>query len=148
MFPNQMVDQFSRIADGLEMNLDYLKERGRDMTIFSALSLMETAAVSTKHPGFIEEREWRAVSLPRLPMKRVTMSIETLNGIPQHVQSVRLQSIPEEGLLGLDPADLVNRVIVGPTEAGPAIYGALCEAMEIAGIPDIQKKLFFSNLPL
>jgi hypothetical protein len=148
MLPHEMVDQFKLIADGLEKNLDYIKERGRDMTIYSALGMLESAAVSTKHPGFCEEREWRAVSEPRMPLKRVAQTIETIGGIPKHVQSVRLQNIPEEGFTGLAPADLVNRVLIGPTEAGPAIYGALHEAMEMAEIQDIRKKLFMTNLPL
>lgn len=148
MLPDQMVNQFKRITDGLEKSLDYLKNRGRELTIYSILSMMETAAVSTKHPGFIEEREWRAISLPRLPMKRVEQTLATIGGIPQHVQSIRLQSVPEEGLIGLDPADLISRVIIGPTDAGPAIYRALWDAMAAAGIADISKKLFFSDLPL
>src|SRR5687767_9583454 len=93
-----------------ESNLDYLRERGRAMTAFSALGMLETAAVSTKHPGFCEEREWRAVSLPRMPLKRVTQTIQTIGGIPQHVQSVLLQNIPEEGLGSLAPSQLINRV--------------------------------------
>ena len=148
MLPHQTIDEFRRITDGLEKNLDYLKQRGRDMTVSSALAMLETAAVSTKHPGFCEEREWRAVSVPRMPLKRVTQTIQTIGGIPQHVQSVRLENIPEEGLVGLAPAQLINRVIIGPTEAIPAIYGALVEAMQTAEITDIDRKLVISNLPL
>ena len=148
MLPAQMVNEFKRIADGLEKNLDYLKNRGREKTLNSILSMMETAAVSTKHPGFSEEREWRAISLARLPMKRIEQTLETIGGIPQHVQSVRLQSVAEEGLIGLDLADLISRVIIGPTEAGPAIHRALWDAMEAAKIADVSKKLVFSDLPL
>ena len=48
----------------------------------------------------------------------------------------------------MNKAELIDRVIIGPTDAGPAIYGALIEAMESAEVPDIGKKLYMSNLPL
>jgi hypothetical protein len=61
---------------------------------------------------------------------------------------VLLQNIPGGRSVSLAPAQLINRVIIGPTEAVPAIYGALVEAMETAEITDIDKKLVVSNLPL
>lgn len=145
---DQMGDQLAVVATNLEKNQQYLTSLGRQGTINTVLAMFKFAAVATKHPGFCEEREWRAVALPSTPLKGVTSGLVTLNGIPQHIQSVPLKNVPEEGLFGLDPAELIERVIIGPTEAPSTIIAAIAEALVHAGVPVDKHKIVTSNVPL
>jgi hypothetical protein len=56
--------------------------------------------------------------------------------------------VPEKGLFGLDLPELIKRVIIGPTDASTAIYGALWYPLVKAKVPDIEKKLVVSRIPL
>jgi hypothetical protein len=82
-----------------------------------------SAALSIKHSGFKEEQEWRIIHIDNspfeaIPYKGQTISsdIRCIEGIPQKICFMHLQ----EGL-----AQILDHVVIGPTQFSPAIYTAV-----------------------
>lgn len=112
------------------------------------LDLLLSLPFYLKHPGFSEEREWRVVHRPNYePSTRLEPQMEAVNGFPQRIYELPLQDAPEEGLVGLKPAELVNRLIIGPTEHPVALYHAFVDLLSEAGVPDASAKVIVSDIP-
>ena len=45
---------------------------GRETVSASAFNMLRFAVLCTKHPGFLEEREWRIIASPRMTMRLIT----------------------------------------------------------------------------
>lgn len=145
----ELADELGELANGIEGNREFLEKAGKDYTARAVLTAFQFAAICTKHPGFKEEREWRVISTPAFgPPKNLTRSIKIIRGVPQPVLSIKLQDIPDEGLVGLNPADFLDRVIIGPTEFWNPVYEAFWDELYRLKVPDIASKLVISGIPL
>ena len=100
---------------------------------------------SLKHPGFVEEREWRIVYQEKLG--RLPYDLVSVDGIPQVVYKLPVCPVGATGR-GLPIGDLLHRVIIGPTQYADVIFGAFVKALEELGIADAEKKVCKSNIPL
>ena len=140
---------FKEVVDAIIRGREYLAEIGREWVKHSLIMAFSAAAVSTKHPGFKEEREWRVVRTPNFPapcpFERVT---RTVHQVPQSVLLMDLKDNPGTGLIGIEPPDLIERVIIGPTEYPIPIYDAYREQLKMIGVEDASEKVKISFLPL
>jgi hypothetical protein len=110
--------------------------------------MLRFLALSTKHPGFAEEREWRILYAPRLEESPyITREIIALNGIPQPIYKLPLENIEKVGLRAAIP-DLLDRIIIGPTEWPVALGTAFEELLKDAGVVDAEHKISLSQIPL
>jgi hypothetical protein len=141
--------EFSRIPDNMARENEFLRSLGREElknTIFAAFRF---AAVCTKHPGFAEEQEWRVVHCPAYDRsEHLEKSVEVINGVPQPVYKIPLQNFPKMNLYGAAIPELIDRIIIGPTQYPLAICEAFVELLTKAGDPNAAKKVFYSNIPL
>lgn len=144
------------VSEQLQASADYLKENVKALGLISRadarnhlFNMLRMASVCTKHPGFEEEREWRIVASPRLQYsEHLPPSVEVVDGIPQTVLKLPLRDFPEDGLVGLELRQLIDRVIVGPTEYPDVIGKAFTELLAAAGVQEPHKKVFVSAIPL
>ncbi len=142
-------EAFGALLSSVENNADFVRSLGEQQAQDSMFSALRSAILCTKHPGFHEEREWRVIYSPRFARsERIASSIESVNGIPQSICRIPLRDVPEEGLYGLTPADLVERVIIGPTKFPAGIYDALTVILTEVGIQNPAEKIVVSDLPL
>src|ERR1700735_1612019 len=110
--------------------------------------MLRFAALSTKHPAFAEEKEWRILFAPTLePSKWITSEIIALNGVPQPVYKLPLENIPEGTLVAGIP-DLLDRTIIGPTQFPVALGSAFEQLLTNANVQDADKKISLSGIPL
>ena len=110
---------------------------------------LNVAAISTKHPGFAEENEWRVIYAPWLnSSESVESQIVEIGGLPQRVQKIRLYDQPEVGLTGIAPRDLLKRVIIGPTEHPYVLFDAFVEELSQAEVEDPDSKVIVSDIPI
>ena len=122
--------------------------RAEELAAFT-LSALRDAVLCTKHPGFAEEREWRLIHSPKVAASdRVPCEVLTIGGRPQPVHHVPLRDIPEEGLVGLEPHDLVERIIIGPTADPEPTREGLVETLRAAGVTDAEGRVAVSAIPL
>lgn len=110
--------------------------------------MLIAAAVSLKHAGFAEEREWRVIYLPDLnPSKLIEQAIEVIQGIPQIVYKIPLVDSSVNDVVGVSVHILVDRVIIGPSAYPIAMYSAFMKVLREAGIIDAASRVVMSGIP-
>ena len=104
--------------------------------------------MTTKHPGFLEEKEWRIIANPALFMsKGLQQGVETIDGIPQNILKLPLEGSSETNDESRTLDALISRIIIGPSEAALAIAEALMVELEQACVKNPQEKVWVSNIP-
>lgn len=133
------VEAISEIARALPM-----EELARQLGFF-----LHVLTISTKHPGFAEEREWRVVYEPSLQRSNhISEDYVQINGIPQRVFKIKLKNIPDEGLTGIEPNELFNRLIIGPSPYPWPMREAFIKALTDAGVQRADEKVWVSEIPI
>lgn len=148
-FQEEFESELRAIARNIVENAEVIRtlsEDGLTLAMFNALRFM---AISAKHPGFGEEIEWRVVYCPTIQKSNVLVPFQTsVNGIPQTVYKIPLANIPEKNLIGLEIPELIDRVIVGPTQFPATISEALESALRKAGIENPETRVIASDIPI
>ena len=143
-------EDFLRLVDRVVQNEHFLKENLTSVEIESYLfETFVRYAVSTKHKGFSEEREWRVIYSPMLNSSdHIKLDIETVNSIPQKVYKAPLKEIPEIGYVGTGVQSILEKIIVGPNEHGGLIQDALIQVLKDEGFETPESMVTCSNVPL
>jgi len=148
-------ERFVKIATNIENETEFVREQGREVIKGYVFAMFRFAAVCTKHPGFAEEKEWRVVYCPSLEKSDyLVKDIQVIRGIPQPVYKIPLKNIPErdgqDGLSGVEIPELIERIIIGPTQYPLALGEAFVELLQQAGmnLENASKKVFISEIPL
>jgi hypothetical protein len=111
--------------------------------------MLVMATLSFKHRAFEEEREWRLIHLPsESPSAYVKSESVTVGGIPQLIYKIPLENRPSEDINGITLPELLDRVIIGPTQYPGPIYASLAKELTGAGVADVASKIIFSGIPL
>ena len=142
-------DEFEKVLDALEASKDLVQGAGEKAAQNLIFTAFRFATLCTKHPGFHEEREWRIVHSPAFEKSdRLLRDTQTIEGIPQTIMKIPLKNIPEDGLVGVDVAELVDRVIVGPTQYPGVIYEVFVSLLAESGLKNAESRVFISDIPL
>lgn len=142
-------DRFARFVDGLVAEGEYVAALGRERACSALVGSYHFAALSTKHPGFAEEREWRMAFTPSLqPAMDVTRTVEVVRGEPQVVYRLPLRARRGPAGASTALADILRAVIVGPCETPRAVGDALVELLAGAGIADPERLVRISDIPI
>lgn len=137
------------VADNISRESGFLKNIHKNALTLLIVHMLRYAALSTKHPGFEEEREWRAIYSPGIdPSSYILRQIENINGIPQTVYKVPLYSLPDGTKTGGELIDLVDQIIIGPTQFSFAVWKAFVCLLGEAGFEKPESKVFVSGVPL
>jgi hypothetical protein len=140
---------FQQVADSMNNHLAFLAQVDREHVKLCLFNMFRFAMLGTKHPGFREEREWRIIHTPRLePTDRLLKDLQVVRGIPQTVYKIPLKNIPEEGLTGVEISEILDHVIIGPTQYPQTMYEAFVDILTGAGVPDAGRKIRVSDIPL
>lgn len=138
-----------RLVKNIEDNGEFVVSLGEEAFRGQMFSAFRSAVLCTKHPGFLEEREWRVIYSPSLAKStRIISSIESVNGTPQSICKIPLKDVPEEGLHGLALPQFIDRIIIGPSKYPLGIYEAFSILLNEAGVPDTANKIIVSDVPL
>ncbi len=80
------------MVDKLESNIQLLSNLGSDEVFEQLQWAFHFAVLSTKHPGFAEEKEWRVVYSPNLfgSSDFLLPSIKDVSGVPQKIYELIL----------------------------------------------------------
>jgi hypothetical protein len=141
--------EFSRIADNVDANAEFVRQLGRDAMIGYIFNMFRFSMWCTKHPGFHEEREWRIVYTPEFDKsERVLQELKVIRGIPQPVFKIPLRNVPEEGLVGIELPEFIERIIIGPTQYPNVMHQAFVTMLADAGVDDAAQKVWISDIPL
>ena len=117
------------------------------VSIFSAMLVM--SAVSLKHEGFREEKEWRVIYMPEMaPSPLMLKKTEIINGVPQIFYKIVLKNNSSQGVGGIEIPELVDRIIIGPSEYPDSIQEAFVVALQEAGVMDAENRVVCTGIPL
>lgn len=137
------------MIDAIEINCSKLQKIDRDRIAHCVRMMLAFAAVSIKHPGFDEEREWRLVYLPTILSSRaIPEERVTFRGVPQRIFKLPLADQPEYGISGVTPNDLVKKIILGPSQFADTIAAALVGQLHELGVTEPWSKIQISDIPL
>jgi len=137
------------IGEGLREHSECLATCDKAEISQTLFTMFAATMLCTKHPGFAEEEEWRVFHIPQLyDQGRLVKSVECVRGVPQVVFKVPLKDFDGVPPIGNAIPDLLNRVIIGPTEYPYVIYEALVALLEQKGVQDAGKKVWVSGIPL
>lgn len=145
---DQLFHQFREMLDGLEQESELIVALDRSEVLGHLFNVFKWAALSVKHPGFKEEREWRVAHIPALGTSDVVRSdVRSVRGVPQLVYKLPLRTFPDHGFSTAIP-DLIDRIIIGPTEYPEALRDAFFELLRLAGVNDPSNRVVVSDIPL
>ncbi len=142
-------EALTAVAHNVSKNSALLRHLGRDFLKNTMFTMLRFAAVCTKHPAFLEEKEWRVISSPSIQKSPLLpICLEAVGGIPQKVLKIRLEDHPDKGLVGLKPELLLNRVLIGPCEHAEVVSQALAVALKNAGVQNPESFIHQTGIPL
>jgi hypothetical protein len=142
-------ERLSEVAASISANRSYAKSLHPDAFRNSLFQALRFAAICTKHPAFIEEREWRIASSPAIQSSDyVTKHIEVIGGVPQTVLKLELNDQPDEGIIGLEPSTFVEKILIGPCDYPETIARALADELKAAGFSDPYNVINVTGIPL
>lgn len=147
--PETVAEQLNQIATNISNDVGFLRDLGREHVKSAVFNMFLFGILCTKHPGFHEEREWRAIASPQIyPTPHCTFAIEVIQGTPQRVLKLDLKNHAEQGLVGLAIPELIDRIIIGPCQFPAIIRQAFLELLQGAGVPYAGRKIIVSDIPL
>ncbi len=145
-----MSQRIYALAARISANVPLLQSLGEGGLHGHIFRTLRFAILCTKHPGFAEEQEWRIVSSPAVDgmSEQVPSSVRTVNGVPQAVLRIQLQNHLESGLTGLAVPELIERIIIGPSDDPEVIRRALVQLYAECGKQNPMNHIQFSGIPL
>jgi hypothetical protein len=143
----EFVAEISRALASIRENRDFLRTLDRQRLVNLAFSMILTAVTCQKHEGFQEEREWRVLHSPkRNPSPLIVSSLETIDGVPQLIYKLPIDTSISVDVTGIDITDMFDRVIIGPTPYGDAMHAAFVTALAGVGVKD--PRVVISGIPI
>ena len=147
--PEDFNEELFSVSDRIEKHIEFISEFEEDVVLGLVFELFRSYAVSLKHPGFAEEREWRIFYMPTFKTSElVKIEIESINGVPQEVCKIPLKEFPEEGLTGASIPRFIHKIIIGPSEYQSILIKSFTKLLETAGCTDAYKMVCASGIPL
>lgn len=127
-----------------EQKIDFKNIQRDDLHDF-LIEWLEILILSIKHPAFCEEKEWRVISFERA--KGIKKDIIDLNGIPQPIQKIPLSEKLQTDGDGFSVNEILDHIIIGPTQYAIPIYQALVEELKKLNVKDAGEKVVSSDIP-
>lgn len=141
--------EINRIISNIKENSGFLSTLEPQIIASKVFLWLLITTVCLKHEGFKEEREWRVIYLPQInPSKFISGDIETILGVPQLVYKIPLKDIPEEDIVGTSIPQLINRIIIGPTDYPYPLSNAFILELHKADVKDASSRVIVSAIPL
>lgn len=141
--------ELGKIAARIRSNRELVSTMTKEHLKGVIFNVFRFAMLCTKHPGFSEEREWRAITSPLLDGSAVRdQSIEVVRGTPQVIQKFHFRNVPEKNIDGLALKQVIDRVIIGPCEFPQVIWKALYHSLNDAGFESPESVIHVSAIPL
>lgn len=141
--------RIKQITEKILIDRKYLIGLGQDTLVAYIKHMFFITAIATKHPGFSEEREWRIYYRPNEKKGSIMKKlVAVVGGTPQIIYVLPLSNDPENGLNGADIPNLLDRVIIGPTQFPYISSMAFAHEIAAHGIENSFERIRVSDIPL
>jgi hypothetical protein len=132
-------------------NLESLKKIKPDILLSFIIFSLRYTVITSKHPIFKEEAEWRLVyDRTATPSEIVDERVIVINGVPQKVAVSPLVNIPNKGVIGIEPLEAIEKILIGPSEFPEVIKSAFVTKLVQLGMKQnvAEEKVELTNIPL
>jgi hypothetical protein len=141
--------ELERVVTSVREHKQFIEQADRSYVRGAVFYMLMLAVICLKHEGFEEEREWRIIYGPkRMPSAHIGSDVEVVDGVPQNVYKIPLNSALAPDLKGIDVSDLLDRVIIGPSPFPWVMYDSFVTALTAAGVPNAAERVFISGIPI
>jgi hypothetical protein len=129
------------------------------LAAYAIFDFVKTLALCTKHTGFSEEREWRALYVPeRDPLGYLKSRLDYFvgpRGVEPKLKYKFGQTYPPQAAdSGAEPlttgalTDILEFILLGPTVSSPLAKSAFCRMLERNSKSEFANRVFPSTIPL
>ena len=142
--------RLKKVVQAISDNVDFIRNNlGEECFIDRVINMVILVAIGTKHPGFLEEKEWRIYFRPaEYPKSILKSKVVVIDNVPQEIWALPLQHDPDNDLHHADIPSLLDKIIVGPTTYPHVSSRAFMKLLEDAGVDDASSKVVVSDIPL
>jgi len=149
-FDEQMYERaFERVVTNIEREIKFLSTLPRLDLQNRLFEVLLFAALCVKHPGFKEEQEWRIFSITgSLKGRPLQSDVEVVRGTPQHVTKIPLGRSPNNPLAKRPLGEIVQQVLIGPSDFPDMSKRAFAALLGSAGVPNADSRVHVSGIPL
>lgn len=148
--PSKFVAGIAHIVEAMIANRDALRQIDPETVKTNLKYAVDVMILSTKHPGFEEENEWRIIHRAQLaPVANSPPSkIVSINGIVQKVFYLPMRNIPEHQVQNADINSLLFKILIGPTPNPNLVWEGFVTLLDENGVKDAVDKVIACNIPL
>lgn len=138
------------LIEKVEAKRDELRQIDPNTVSLNFKFALDAAVLSTKHPSFEEEREWRLIFRPLADpsASNVPSKVVNVGGIVQRVYYVPMRNVPDKGLHGAELNEVLYRVLIGPTPNPALVREAFVQLLRDAGVDNPDERVRASDVPL
>ena len=137
------------VIENVKRESAFLKTIERSMLVANVFAVLILGVTCSKHEGFREEREWRAIYIPSMRSSPfMESSTEVIAGVPQIIHKLPLDEKLSPYLKDLELMNCFDRLIIGPSQFPLAMYEAFVAALKQSGIADAEQRVVVSNIPI
>jgi hypothetical protein len=142
--------EFSREFEGmihrLEQQVILLRTLSPEDVLLNLKRAIDFAVLSTKHAGFHEETEWRVIHQHSL-QRPDPPSIPDPSDPTKLVYQIPLENRPTANLWGVELGEILDRIIVGPTDDSNAV-AYYVDLLKRAGVSNAESRVVLCGIPL
>jgi hypothetical protein len=141
-----IVLQWAHITEGANLSDDKLH-----LAAYSAFWIIKTFALTTKHIGFIEEKEWRVIYYPDRDAAGLLKPFLGYHIGDRGVEpklKYRIGHIAGVSAPDLTLEKILERIILGPSVSSPLAKRSVERMFDKIGKPQYKPKLHTSSIPL
>lgn len=145
----QLEAQFACMLQLIKNNAEKLKKINKSELADAIAWKFHCSTLSIKHPGFSEEKEWRIIYSPSIHYsKELKDSIEIISGVPQIVMILDIIEMINNSDSKMGLTDLINKIIIGPTQDTDTIIPAIARALGEWGVDKPFDRIKSCGIPL
>ncbi len=147
-------DRRKWIADKIELLANQIRalaipDDKLHIPAFAFFERLKMFALFTKHPGFGEEREWRAVYLPERDLTKAFVHLIDNAIGPRGIEGqLKMKIAPLAGFIEDDVSldKIIHSIILGPTVSSPLARAAVKKMLD-RHAPELKDRVVTSSIP-
>lgn len=143
----KFADEFEGLLYRIELLAAELKILPFEIIFSNLKRALDFIVLSTKHPGFHEEKEWRVIHQPSTS-RPAPPAIPDPSDPTKQIHLIPLKNRPEKGLWGATPDESLERIIIGPTADVSKSQKHYIDLLTRANITHARERVISCEIPL
>lgn len=143
----EFADEFEGVLYRLELSAAELKNLSSEVIFLNLKRALDFAVLSTKHPGFHEEKEWRVIHQPST-LRPAPPAILDPSDSTKKIHLIPLENRLESGIWGANPNESLERIIIGPTGNAAESREHYIKLLTTANVTHASDRVISCEIPL